>query len=73
MDCSLPGFSVHGGSLGKKTGVGCHALLQGIFLTQGSNPSRMSPALEMGPLPLVPLGSPSFFPHIQVQMIFISL
>ena len=23
---------------GKSTGVGCHALLQGIFLTQGSNP-----------------------------------
>ena len=25
-------------SPGKKTGVGCHALLQGIFPTQGSNP-----------------------------------
>ena len=25
-------------SLGKNTGVGCHALLQGIFPTQGSNP-----------------------------------
>ena len=24
--------------LGKSTGVGCHFLLQGIFLTQGSNP-----------------------------------
>ena len=24
-------------SLGKNTGVGCHALLQGIFLTQESN------------------------------------
>ena len=24
-------------SLGKNTGVGCHCLLQGIFLTQGSN------------------------------------
>ena len=24
--------------LGKNTGVGCHALIQGIFLTQGSNP-----------------------------------
>ena len=24
------------GSLGKSTGVGCHALLQGIFPTQGS-------------------------------------
>ena len=25
-------------SPGKNTGVGCHFLLQGIFLTQGSNP-----------------------------------
>ena len=25
-------------SLGKNTGVGCHSLLQGIFLNQGSNP-----------------------------------
>ena len=46
MDCSLPGSSVHGDSPGKNTGVGCHALLQGIFLTQGSNPlSLLSPAL----------------------------
>ena len=35
---SLPGSSVHGESPGKNTGVGCHALLQGIFPTQGSNP-----------------------------------
>ena len=27
-----------GDSLGKNTGVGCRALLQGIFPTQGSNP-----------------------------------
>ena len=38
MDCSPPGFSVHGDSPGKNTGVGCHALLQGTFLTQGLNP-----------------------------------
>ena len=38
MDCSLPGSSVHGDSPGKNIGVGCHALLQGIFPTQGSNP-----------------------------------
>ena len=37
VDCSLPGSSVHGDFLGKSTGVGCHFLLQGIFLTQGSN------------------------------------
>ena len=37
MDCSPPGSSIHGILWGKNTGVGCHALLQGIFLTQGSN------------------------------------
>ena len=36
IDCSPPGSSVHGDSPGKNTGVGCHALLQGIFPTQGS-------------------------------------
>ena len=36
-DCSLPSSSVHGDSPGKNTGVDCHALLQGIFPTQGSN------------------------------------
>ena len=38
MDCSPSGSSVHGDSPGKNTGVGCHALLQGIFPTQGLNP-----------------------------------
>ena len=38
MDCTPPGSSVHGDSPSKNTGVGCHALLQGIFLTQGLNP-----------------------------------
>ena len=37
MDCSQPGSSVHGDSPGKNTGVGCHSLLQGIFLNQGLN------------------------------------
>ena len=32
-DCSPPGSSIHV----KNIGVGCHSLLQGIFLTQGSN------------------------------------
>ena len=45
MDCSLPDSSVHGDSPGKNTRVGCHALLQGIFLTQGSNMCLMSSAL----------------------------
>ena len=37
-DCSPLGSSVHGDSPGKNSGVGCHALLQGIFPTQGLNP-----------------------------------
>jgi len=41
MDCSPPGSSVHGDSPGKSPGVGCHALLQGIFPTQGSNPGLL--------------------------------
>ena len=35
MDCSTPDFSVH--FPGKNAEVGCHFLLQGIFLIQGSN------------------------------------
>ena len=38
MDCSPPGSFVHGDSPGKNTRVDCHALLQGIFPIQGSNP-----------------------------------
>ena len=38
MDCNQPGSSVHRDSPGKNTSLGCHALLQGIFPTQGSNP-----------------------------------
>ena len=40
-DCSPPGFSVHGDSPGKNTGVGGHALLQGIFLTQRAIPGLL--------------------------------
>ena len=35
--CGPPDSSVHGDSPGKNTGVGCHALLQGIIPTQRSN------------------------------------
>ena len=38
MDYSLPDSFVYGDSPDKNTGVGCHALLQGIFPTQESNP-----------------------------------
>ena len=60
MDCISPGSYVQGDSPGKSTGVDCHALLQGIFLTQGSNP-RLSSHLhwQAGPLPAEPPGKPS--------------
>ena len=40
-DHSPPGSSVHGGSPGKNTGVGCDALLQGVLATQGWNPGLL--------------------------------
>ena len=46
-------------SPGKNTGVDCHALLQGIFLTQGSNPHLLCLLhWQVDSLPLVPLGKP---------------
>ena len=48
MDCSLPGSSICWDSPGKNTGVGCHALLQRIFPTQGLNPHlHGAPALQI--------------------------
>ena len=41
MDYIPPGSSVHGDSPGKNTGVGGHALLQGIFQTQRLNPGLL--------------------------------
>ena len=68
MDCSLPGSSVHGISQprildlypwdfpAKNTGVGCHFLLQGIFLTQRLNPQLLH--WQADSLPLHHQGSP---------------
>ena len=43
----------------KKTGVGCHPLLQGIFPTQGLNPHLLHLLhWQAGSLPLVPPGKP---------------
>ena len=58
MDCSSPGSPVSGDS-GKNTGVGCRALLQGIFLTLGSS-GRLLCLLhrQAGSLPLAPPGKP---------------
>ena len=41
MGSSPKGSPVHGGSPGKNTGMGCHALLPGIFPTLGSNPGLL--------------------------------
>ena len=47
-------------SLGKNTGVGCHTLLQGIFLTHGLNPCLLCLLQwQAGSLPLAPPGRPS--------------
>ena len=60
MDCSPPGSSVHGVSLGKNIGAGCHALLQGIFPTQGSNSSLLCLLhWQECSLPLAPPGKPA--------------
>ena len=59
MDYSLPGSSVHGIFPGKNMGVDCYFLLQGIVLTQGSNPSLLSLLhWQAGSLPLAPPGKP---------------
>ena len=59
MNCKPPGSSVHGDSPGKNTGVGCHALLQGIFSTQELNPCLLCLLhCQMSSLPLVLPGNP---------------
>ena len=60
MHCSLPGSSLcPWDSPGKNSGVGCRALLQGIFPNQGLN-LRLFCLLhwQAGSLPLVTLGKP---------------
>ena len=72
IDCSPPGPSVHGDSPGKNTGVGCHALLQGIFPTQGLNPGLLCLLhRHMDSLPLVPPGkhpAPKERPYTSSEM-----
>ena len=60
VDCSPPGSSVHRDSPGKNTGMGCHALLQGIFPTQGPNLLLLCLLhWKAGSLPLGPPGKPA--------------
>ena len=59
MEYSLLDSLVHGNFPGRNTGVGCHALLQGIFLTQGTNPCLLCLLHRQASfLPLVPPGKP---------------
>ena len=59
-------------SPGKDTGVGCPALLQGIFPIQGSNPRLIiTLALQAGPLPLALPGKPNIVYSIHYLSYFI--
>ena len=71
-DCSPPGSSVHGDSPGKNTGVGCHALLQGIFPTQGSKLWVLYLLYwQVGSLSLVPPEKPIYINCMTYFKIFI--
>ena len=55
----LPGSLCPWDSPGKNTGVGCHFLLQGLFLTQGWNPGLLH--CHLLHLPSEPQGPDSSF------------
>ena len=58
MDCSPPGSSVHG--ILQEYWSGFHALLQGIFPTQGSKPRLLClQHWQAGSLPITPPRKPS--------------
>ena len=68
-DYSPPGSSVHGDSPGKNTGVGCHALLQGIVPTQGSNPHLLCLLHQQADsLPTGPPGKPQVDSKIHIKI-----
>ena len=67
MDCS-PRTLCPWNFPGKNTGVGCHFLLQGIFLTQGSNQRLLH--WQVDSLPLSHLGSPFINNLINFNKIF---
>ena len=75
IDCNLPGSFVHGILQAKNTGVGCHFLLQEIFVIQesrreGGGREREeggSPALQAGSLPLSHPWSPMLKPYVEAQ------
>ena len=59
LDCSSAGLLCPWDSPGRNTGVGCRALLQGVFPTQGSNLHLFSLLhWQAGSLPPAPPGKP---------------
>ena len=57
---ATPWTAAHQAPPGRNTGVGCHALLQGIFLTQGSDPCLLHLLRwQVDSLPLHHPGSPN--------------
>ena len=73
VDCSPPGSSVHGDSPGRNTGVNCHFLIQGIFLTEDQNPCPLLLLLwQVGSLPPAPqiltLMLKAFYTHTASQL-----
>ena len=69
MNYNPPGCFVHGDSPAKNTRMGCHFLLQGIFLTQPFNP-HLHLHWQVGSLPLSRLGSNVYY---TVNMSFFKL
>ena len=69
MDCSPPTrLLCLWNSPGKNTGVGCHALLQGVFPTQGS--TLYLQHWQVGSLPLTPPGKPpTNYLYFQINII----
>ena len=66
MDCSPLGSSVHEILQARNTGVDCHFLLLGIFLTQGSNPCLLHLLYWLvGSLPLALSGKPQYI-HVNL-------
>ena len=69
---SLTGLLCLLGSPGKNTGMSCHFLLQGVFLTQGSNPCLLSLLHWADSLPLSNLGRNMYTTSFQ-NLLFCSL
>ena len=70
LDCNPPDCSVHGILQGKNGMVGCHFLLQGIFLTQGSNPHLLCLLhWQVNSLPLRHLASPLMYYMLSVNVV----